>query len=118
MTEPGSEHPPTPEDAGYEKRDVNVNKIILAGVISVIIIVVLVIVVFDQFTAVKEELVYEKVLKPESVALRELRTRETEELTTYKVLNEKDSVYRIPIERAMELMAEEAYQRRLEQTQD
>jgi hypothetical protein len=53
---------------------------------------------------------YDYVLKPESAPLRDLRAREMETLTTYKVLDPVKSVYRIPISRAMELMADEAYQ--------
>jgi hypothetical protein len=103
-----------PETAGYEKRDINPVKVFLFGMAGVVVIVVLVIFMVNYFTATREELVYEAVLKPESTALRELRAREEEELNTYAVLDAKKGIYRIPIKRAMELMAEEAYQARLE----
>ncbi len=102
-----------PENGGYEKRDINPVKVFLAGLAGVIVIVVLVIFMLSYFTATREEIVYEEVLKPESAALRELRAREEEELNSYAVLDTKKGVYRIPIKRAMELMAEEAYQARL-----
>lgn len=103
-----------PDGVGYEKRDVNLARVLVYGVLGIIALVVLVIFIFDYFTAAREEAVYEAVLKPESVALRELRAREEEELNSYAVLDEAAGVYRIPIERAMELIADEAYRARRE----
>jgi len=112
MTE-SNEHNSAPERDGYEKKDVSLKKVFIYGIAGIILLIISVIFVVDQFIAVKEEVVYEQVLRPESAALRELRAREIEELGGYKLLNEKDSVYRIPIERAKELMADEAYRERL-----
>lgn len=100
----------SPETPGYETRDVNLVKVLVYGTLGIIVLVVLVVFALDFFTAAREEAVYEAVLKPESVPLRELRTRETEELNSYAVLDAKKGAYRIPIERAMTLLAEEAYQ--------
>jgi len=102
-----------PENSGYEKRDINPVKVFLYGAAGIVVIVIVVVFMLNYFTATREEIVYEEVLKPESAALRELRARETEELNSYAVLDAKKGVYRIPIKRAMELMAEEAYQNRL-----
>lgn len=102
-----------PENGGYEKRDINPTKVFLAGLAGVVVIVIVVIFIINYFTATREEIIYEEVLKPESAALRELHAREEEELNSYAVLDAKKGVYRIPIKRAMELMAEEAYQARV-----
>jgi hypothetical protein len=102
-----------PENTGYEKRDINPVKVFLAGLAGVVIIVIVVLFVSNYFTATREEIIYEEVLKPESKALRELRAREEEELNSYAVLDSEKGIYRIPIKRAMELMAEEAYQARV-----
>ena len=112
MTDSENLHNKT-EGAGYEKSDVNVVKVIIYGIFGIIILVAVLIFTWDYFTSVKESLVEETVLKPRSAAIRELRARETEELSGYKLLDETKGVYRIPIERAMELMADEAYQERL-----
>jgi len=93
----------------YEKKDVNLNKIILTGVISVIAIVVILVFILDFFTAVTEEIVYEQVLKPESDSLRVLRVRENEILNNYNCLDTARQVYRIPIDQAMQVLADEAY---------
>lgn len=101
-----------PEGDGYEKRDVNLAKVLIYGLLGIAVLVVIVFFVLDYFTAASEEAIYEAQLKPESVALRELRAREDEELNSYAVLDAQKGIYRIPIGRAMELIAEEAYRAR------
>ncbi|PKK83135.1 MAG: hypothetical protein CVT49_10015 [candidate division Zixibacteria bacterium HGW-Zixibacteria-1] len=100
-------------DIGYEKSDVNLKKVFLYGILGIILLIIVIIFVVDQFSAMKEEIVYEQVLRPESAPLRELRAREIEELGSYKLLNSADSVFRIPIERAKQLTADEAYRERM-----
>ncbi|UCD94465.1 MAG: hypothetical protein JSU69_12015 [Candidatus Zixiibacteriota bacterium] len=97
------------DDSGYEKRDVSLIKVILYGVLGIIVLVIALIFIIDYFTAVKEDIVYESVLKPESAALSELQAREIEELNNYKLLDADKEIYRIPIERAKRLLADEAY---------
>ena len=96
-------------DSGYEKRDINPRMIFLVGAVIVIVIAVFLIVLKDVFVLNKEQMMDDYVLKPESAPLRDLRARETETLTTYKLLDPVRGVYRIPVSRAMELMADEAY---------
>ncbi|MDH4155809.1 MAG: hypothetical protein OEW00_00840 [candidate division Zixibacteria bacterium] len=92
------------------------NKVVLWGVMSILVVVVVIIWGLDYFTAVKEEIVQTQVLSPQSVTLRELRAREAEEFGSYKLLDSAGSVYRIPIDRAMEIVADEAYRQRLKAT--
>ena len=96
---------------GYEKRDVNIGKILAYAAGGIIILVILIIFLIDFFISVREENIYEAVLKPESAPLRELRARETEELTTYRIVDADKGIYQIPIDRAMELLADESYRR-------
>ena len=98
-------------DSGYEKKDINLNKIFLTGVIAVVTVIIIIVFILDYFTAVKEELVYKQVLQPASAQLRELRARENEELNSYKLLDPRKGIYRVPIDRAMELIADEAFQK-------
>ncbi|MBU0982690.1 MAG: hypothetical protein KKA42_02400 [candidate division Zixibacteria bacterium] len=109
MTDPQDQHLSTSDSSGYEKRDVNVNKVVFIGVMSIIIVVVAIFFVVDYFSVAREEVFQDMVLNPKSVPLRELRAREEEELNSYKVLDSTRNEYRIPIARAMELMADEAY---------
>lgn len=93
---------------GYEKKDVNVKMIIGVGLTSVIILIIIFVILNDYFTVMETEAVYEAQLKPESAMLKELRTEDEKILTTYKLIDAEKGVYRIPIDRAMHLLAEEA----------
>jgi hypothetical protein len=96
-------------DSGYEKRDINLRMTFIVGAVIVAVIALFLIILKDVFVLNREKMMYDYVLQPESAPLRDLRAREMETLTTYKVLDPVKSVYRIPVSRAMELMADEAY---------
>jgi hypothetical protein len=96
-------------ESGYDKRDINPRATFIVGAVVVLVIAVILVILNDVFVLNKEQMMYDYVLKPESAPLRDLRAREMEALTTYKLLDPAKSVYRIPVSRAMELMADEAY---------
>lgn len=98
----------TPPSAGYEKRDVNVRNLILIAVLCVVIIVVAVAWVRVYFIKISEEEIYQSVLKPGSITLQELRAKEDNVLNTYRIIDPSKGIYQIPIDRAMELLADEA----------
>jgi hypothetical protein len=98
--------------AGYEEKDINLKSVFLVAGGVVVVIVIVVIVLNEFFIISKEEIIRRQVLAPESVALRELRAQEEELLGSYGVVDSEKGVYRVPIERAMRLLAEEAYQNR------
>lgn len=100
------------KDSGYEKRDVSAVKIILYGILGVIAVVIVIFFIWEVFSATRERLVQKMILEPQSAAIRELRARETEELNSYKLLDAEKGTYQIPIERAIELMADEAFQKK------
>lgn len=97
----------------YERQDINPKVVILVSVVSVIILVVILVLLSDYFMIEKENIVYETNLKPVSADLREIRSMETETLTNYKLLDKDNGIYQIPIERAMQLIAEESFKTRL-----
>lgn len=97
---------------GYETKDVNITKIILYAVGSIIFLAIIISLIFDWFTVEREKVIYEAQLKPESTALRELHAREAEMLNSYAVIDAKAGRYRIPIDRAMEILSEQAYKKR------
>ena len=66
-----------------------------------------------DFMIEKENIVYETNLKPVSADLREIHSMETETLTNYKLLDKDNGIYQIPIDRAMQLIAEESFKTRL-----
>ena len=97
----------------YERQDINPKVVILVSVVSVIILIVILVLLSDYFMIEKENIVYETNLKPVSADLREIRSMETETLTNYKLLDKDNGIYQIPIERAMQLIAEESFKTRL-----
>jgi hypothetical protein len=94
--------------AGYEKRDVNILMVIGLSVFLVALLVVILVFLTDYFVETKEQMIYEAQLQPESVDLKTLLAVQKEELTSYKILDAKRGIYRIPIDRAMELLVREA----------
>jgi len=104
-------HPPGGSE-GYEKRDVNPAWIITITLIAIGLLTVIGVALNEFFLISKEDQVYEATLKPGSAALRELHAHEEEVLNSYKVIDPAKDQYQIPIDRAMELMADEAFQAR------
>ena len=98
----------------YERQDISPKKVIGYSVVGIIILIVILVLLTDSFMIEKEEIVYETNLKPVSVDLREIRAMETETLTNYKLLDKDKEIYQIPIERAMQLIAEESFKKRLD----
>ncbi|MFH2054841.1 MAG: hypothetical protein ABIJ61_02675 [bacterium] len=99
--------------AGYEKKDVNVAWLLGVAAAIVAFVVVSVILLNEFFLISKEEMIYDVALRPESQALRELQAREAEVLGSYGVINGDSAIYRIPIARAVQLEADEAYRARV-----
>jgi len=99
------------ENAGYEKKDANLKFIFGVTIVGVILIVASVAFLSEYFQYTKDAIIYEVVLSPESKKLRDLRAREDEILNSYGVIDANKGTYRIPIDRAMELVANEAYEK-------
>ena len=99
-------HPTNP--SGYEKRDANVRSLLGVLVVSVVVIVIAVVLLYDYFIAVREEVVLENVLQPESPDLQVLQAAEYEVLGNYQLLDSVKGTYQVPIDSAMALLAREA----------
>ncbi len=110
MSEKHTHDTPANPGDGYEKRDVAVGKLILATAGITIFVAAFVIVLFQFFTLESEEQVYDAVLAPESTVLLDLRAKEDEILNSYAVVDSTKGIYRIPIDQAMKLVADEAFQ--------
>ncbi|MGD9489146.1 MAG: hypothetical protein AB7W47_14070 [Calditrichaceae bacterium] len=99
----------------YEKQDINISKIIGYAVAIIVLLASILVFLNEYFVFARENLVFEKVLKPESIELREIRAAEEKELNTYKLLDAENGIYQIPIERAIQVIADETYESRLKQ---
>lgn len=94
---------------GYDREEASIGMILLVGGAIVALVAVMIIALTQFFDFSKDEAVYEMTLRPESVDLRELRARETEVLNSYKLLDSAKGIWQIPIDRAMHLVADEAF---------
>lgn len=102
----GSEH----GGVDYERRDANPRKIMITTVSLLTIVVLLIAGLAELFMMTVDEQITESVLKPPSAQLRDVKAKEQDMLNSYKIIDAVKGVYQIPITRAMELAAEEAYQ--------
>jgi len=99
-------------ESDYEKEDVNARVIIIMFIIGTITIGTIMFLLSEYFTARKEAQL-QTANAVVSSTYRDVRAREEERLNAYKLVNEKDLIYQIPITEAMKLLATEDYQRRL-----
>lgn len=100
------EHPSRP--TGYEKRDANIRLTGIYTVLVILMIVVFVVNLNELFVWTNEEIRHELVLSPISEDYLSLRADEERILNSYALIDTANGVYRIPIERALELTAAEA----------
>jgi hypothetical protein len=98
----------------YENTDINIRQIIFITVSIILILLVIFVVMNEFFIASKEDQLYQSVLSAESPELREIRAREAQALHRYKVIDAENGVYQIPIDQAMKILADKAFQKRLD----
>jgi len=108
----GYEHPLEHHDPaeGFDRTEPHAGAIAAFGVVSVLMLVLLIFAVQGYFDKVYQEAVFEKVLSAPSEQLQDLRARDAWNLTHYMYgdLSKTSGRVRIPIDRALELYAQEA----------
>ncbi len=114
---PGTE-PEHEADRGYETSDVNIPRILTIVTVIALFLVAVFLLLNSYFLVSKEKITYEQVLKPDSKKLQELRDREAEALHTYGVIDTAQNKYRIPIGRAKQLVAEEEFRQRVQNSRE
>ncbi len=92
----------------FEDKEGSMIPVFIGGFFVFFLIMAILIFGGIYFRSDEEFLLYESIEKPKPENLQQLNEREEEALTTYKVLDEEKGIYRIPIERAIDLLAEEA----------
>ncbi|MDH3889755.1 MAG: hypothetical protein OEV49_01620 [candidate division Zixibacteria bacterium] len=107
MTSENSDKQTEHKDDGYDRHDINVRWVGAITIITIIVIAGSVIALYEYFVYEKERQIYELTLEPESEKLLELRVLEEKTLTTYELKPSVTGTYRIPIDSALKLMAEE-----------
>lgn len=111
------EHPTKQDiEAGYEIADINVYKI-LGFVSSVVVFLIVAFILMNSyFISSKEQIYYEQVLQPGSEELRQLREQADEQMNSYAIIDSAENIYQIPIDQAMKSIADEEFQKRVQQS--
>ena len=95
-------------EAGYDRSDPNSKFIAVLGGGIIVFLVAVVFAVQYYHDVVKEQQVFVKVMEPESERLKNLRAREDDQLLRYQYIDREKGLVRIPIQRAIELLAADA----------
>ncbi len=82
--------------------------ILASGLVGAVLFVVAMAWLNSYFTVARNQEVYRKVLSLSNPKLAELRAVEAEALNTYGWVDREKGVVRVPIGRAMEILAQEA----------
>ena len=106
MSELGIRHASPSE--GFDHQEPRAKSIVWLAIASVILLVVVIVGVTAYFEYLYRDMVQEKVLSAPSTQLNDLHARETEQLTKYSYIDKDSGMVRIPVDRAMELFAQEA----------
>lgn len=98
---------------GFDAAEPKAGFIAAFGLATIVVLVAVIFAIQAYYDHVTEEQIYVKVLEPVSEDLRNLRAKEDSELHSYQYLDRAAGVVRIPIHRAMDLLAKEAAENRL-----
>jgi hypothetical protein len=93
---------------GFDHTEPKAGAIAAFAIGSVALLIITIVALQVYFNKIWEEAVYEKVLVPPSETLQALHQREDWFLTHYSYADKKNGVVRIPLDRAMDLFAQEA----------
>lgn len=99
-------------NAGYERQDVNLPIVAAAAAFTILIVVISFFWLDALFVQTKEDLYRQQVLETPNDELVALRAAEHEKLTTFGIVDPEKQWYRMPIDRAMQRLAEQDANRR------
>jgi hypothetical protein len=95
------------ENAGHETSDFNWSTVLWLIPVSVVILLAFFAICIAWFKGAKDRELAEKQAVYVTTELNQLHAKESEILTSYKILDKDKGRYQIPIARAMELIAQE-----------
>ena len=98
---------------GFDTAEVNARGIAVFLVVTVVMLVVVIVGVQFYFESIHEREYYDKVMVPVADDLRDLHAREDGQLGSFGYINKDTGAVRIPVSRAMELLANEAAEGKL-----
>ncbi|HXN47380.1 MAG TPA: hypothetical protein VN893_12115 [Bryobacteraceae bacterium] len=98
--------------AGFETTEPRSGAIALVGAGIVILLVLVIVGVEAYYDRVRDQQIFVKQLQPVSEDLKALRAREDTDLNSYRYIDRAKGSVRLPINRAMDLLVEEAHAKR------
>jgi len=108
MSNPVSPKQPITAALGYDRTDPHIGPILLNIVGIVLILVVVIAGVTFYFNTYRDRIIEETQLTPVSQDLLDLRAKEDQLLNSYGIADKAAGTVRLPVSRAMELVAAEA----------
>ena len=99
------------KERGVAYEGIAASQIMAIALSILVVILVAVVVIFGWYGQVAQETRADATSDENYELLQETRTQQEEALTQYGVVDEEEGVYRIPIDRAMDVVATEEYQR-------
>ncbi len=104
-------HPPSHGvEVAFEDENANVWKILIIGILSLGLFVLALAFLDNMFAIAREDEIIKMDLSVPSKLLQDMRDTENATLHSYQLLDSSKEVYRIPIDRAMRLIASEAFE--------
>ena len=98
--------------AGFETSEPRTGAIALVGAGIVILLALIIVGVEGYYDRARDQQIFVKQLQPLSEDLKALHAREDTDLNSYRYLDRSKGTVRLPINRAMDLMIEEAHGKR------
>jgi len=98
-----------PHTAGFETGEPGFRAIGIVGGVIVVTLVAILLGVQAYYDSVLEQQIFVKQLEPVSAQLTVLRAREDAQLHSYQYIDRAKGTVRLPIERAMDLLIQEAH---------
>jgi len=99
------------KERGVAYEGIAASQIMAIALSILVVILIAVVVIFGWYGQVAQETRADATSTENYELLQETRTQQEEVLTQYGVVDEEEGVYRIPIDRAMDVVATEEYQR-------
>jgi len=97
---------------GFETTEPRSGAIALVGAGIVILLVLIIVGVEAYYDRVRDQQIFVKQLQPVSEDFKALRAREDTDLNSYRYIDRAKGSVRLPINRAMDLLVEEAHAKR------
>ncbi|HEY1204920.1 MAG: hypothetical protein ABSH46_07020 [Bryobacteraceae bacterium] len=98
--------------AGFETSEPRSGAIALIGAATVILLVLIIFGVQAYYDHARDQQIFVKQLQPVSEDLKALHAREDADLNSYRYIDRAKGTVRLPINRAMDLVVEEAHAKR------